>query len=117
MEQTMRVVLESIQDVGLWPFNSVEYKYNLSANLSDVQEFINEISIKFKLIDWRLFLSIRLHDINGLGKQYEINSPWCYPIALELDGRSISRLSGSAGELPDFDSLKKITEYKIKQNK
>jgi hypothetical protein len=58
------------------------------------------------------FFSIKLKDINGLGEQYDIDSPWCFPIEVDINNYLyFKRNLGDTGELPDFDRLQNIHEY------
>jgi hypothetical protein len=85
--------------------------FSLNAKGSDLRQFISDLK---KLdqwdVNWLWFISASLKDINGLSDQYNVNSPWCWPVEVEPTSNTIQ--IKRTRELPNFDQLSSINEYK-----
>jgi hypothetical protein len=104
--------------LSLGPMEVYEYGeelFRLDAKGRDLKNFIkNMIFIDKKLFNWLFFFSIKLNDVNNLKEQYNIELPWCWPVAVDLiNYQFFNRPFGDRGELPDFGKLKCISEYRI----
>ncbi|MDR2367620.1 MAG: hypothetical protein LBF58_05850 [Deltaproteobacteria bacterium] len=61
--------------------------------------------------DFLYFLSVHFNAGHPIGRHYDLSSPWCYPVTINLDRTIIKRKFGRAGELPRYELLNKIPEY------
>ncbi|MDR2367618.1 MAG: hypothetical protein LBF58_05840 [Deltaproteobacteria bacterium] len=57
------------------------------------------------------FLSVHFNKSHRIGRHYDLDSPWCYPVTLSYDRKTIKRKFGRAGELPQYWLINKIPEY------
>ncbi|MDR2444243.1 MAG: hypothetical protein LBE31_12095 [Deltaproteobacteria bacterium] len=101
---------------SLGPMEVHEYRedqFRLNAKGRDLKNFINKLNLLDYYFDnWLFFFSVALKDINNLKEQYNIESPWCWPVAVDfVNYQYFNRPFGDRWELPDFDKLKKIYEY------
>jgi hypothetical protein len=58
------------------------------------------------------FFSVHFVASHPLGAQYDLDSPWCFPVYIPGSDSYIARKIGRDGELPNFNLLSKITEYR-----
>ncbi|MDR2387006.1 MAG: hypothetical protein LBE80_05395 [Deltaproteobacteria bacterium] len=85
----------------------------LKAKGRDLKNFLSKLGfLDENIFNWLFFFSVALKDVNGLKDQYNIESPWCWPVTVDfINCQYFYRPFGDKGELPDFDKLKYIYEY------
>jgi hypothetical protein len=89
--------------------------YRLNVGPDDVNRALKKSIIygvgeqKSKLL---FFLSVHFNPSHPIGVHYDLDSPWCYPVRIGVDSEHITRKLGRSGELPDYNRLGKIPEYR-----
>jgi hypothetical protein len=93
--------------------------YGLSLGPHDVRTLLNDMFTLGNcnhMLSVLFFLSVHFNQAHPIGKHYDLESPWCYPVSINSDFTEIKRKFGLDGELPRYGILNKLPEYKFKED-